>query len=107
MTESMKNFLAKISGDKALAEKACKLEKDELIALGELGLSGELRAISGLENRVREAMRLGFTRAVVPARNLEKRKLDLPIELIPVKSIYEALRVLRKIDAPEQIDATE
>lgn len=39
MTESMKNFLAKISGDKALAEKACKLEKDELIALAkELGV---------------------------------------------------------------------
>jgi len=75
---------------------------DELIALGELGLSGELRAVSGIENRVREAMRLGFTRAVVPARNLEKRKIDLPIELIPVKSIYEALRVLQK---PEQTEA--
>lgn len=80
---------------------------DELIALGELGLSGELRAISGLENRVREAMRLGFTRAVVPARNLEKRKLDLPIELIPVKSIYEALRVLRKTDVPEKMESDE
>ncbi|MBQ3127250.1 MAG: DNA repair protein RadA [Clostridia bacterium] len=80
---------------------------DELIALGELGLSGELRAISGLENRVREAMRLGFTRAVVPARNLEKRKLDLPIELIPVKSIYEALRVLHKAEVPEKMGAEE
>ena len=45
----------------------------------------------------------GFTRALVPARNLEKRKLDLPIELIPVKSIYEALRVLRKVDSSESI----
>ncbi len=81
-----------------------RIVPDELIALGELGLSGELRAISGLENRVREAMRLGFTRAVVPARNLEKRKLDLPIELIPVKSIYEALRVLRKADAGEKME---
>ncbi len=84
-----------------------RLVPDDLIALGELGLSGELRAISGLENRVREAMRLGFTRAVVPARNLEKRKLDLPIELIPVKSIYEALRVLRKAESVESIDAAE
>ena len=84
-----------------------RLVPDDLIALGELGLSGELRAISGLENRVREAMRLGFTRAVVPARNLEKRKLDLPIELIPVKSIYEALRVLRKNDAQEKMEIDE
>lgn len=82
-----------------------RIVPDDLIALGELGLSGELRAISGLENRVREAMRLGFTRAVVPARNLDKRKLDLPIELIPVKSIYEALRVLRKSEAAEKMEA--
>lgn len=75
---------------------------DDLIVLGELGLSGECRAISGLEHRVREAMRLGFTRAVVPARNLEKRKLDVDIELIPVKSIFEAIRVLNKPSGKEQ-----
>ena len=77
---------------------------DDLIVLGELGLSGECRAISGLEHRVREAMRLGFTRAVVPARNLEKRKLDVGIELIPVKSIFEAIRVLHKPTEKEQAE---
>ncbi len=76
-----------------------KIVPDELIAIGELGLSGECRAVSDLENRVREAARLGFTTAVVPYRNLEKRKLDIPgIKLIPIKTVYEALKVLRTED---------
>ncbi len=76
-----------------------KIVPDELIAIGELGLSGECRAVSDLENRVREAARLGFTTAVVPYRNLEKRKLDIAgIKLIPIKTVYEALKVLRSDD---------
>jgi len=73
-----------------------KIVPDELIAVGELGLSGECRAVSNLEQRVREASRLGFTKAVVPYRNLESRKLEVDgIELIPIKNIYEALKVLK------------
>jgi DNA repair protein RadA/Sms len=67
---------------------------DDLIAIGELGLSGEVRAVSNLEQRVKEAARLGFTKAVVPYRNLEKRKIDCGIELIGVKSIYDTLKQL-------------
>lgn len=72
-----------------------KVVPDELIALGELGLSGECRAVSNLDLRLHEASRLGFTRAMVPFRNLERQKQDFGIELIPVKTIYDALRVLR------------
>ena len=71
---------------------------DDLIAIGELGLSGECRAVSGLEHRVKEAARLGFNRAVVPARNLEKRKIKADIQLIPIGSIFEILKLL----APKQ-----
>ena len=67
---------------------------DDLIAIGELGLSGECRAVSGLEYRVKEAARLGFGRAVVPFRNLEKRPLNADIELIPIKSIFDVLTLL-------------
>lgn len=69
---------------------------DDLIAIGELGLSGECRAVSNLEQRVKEAARLGFTKAIVPYKNVEKRKIDTDIELIPIHSIYEAIRVLGK-----------
>ncbi len=71
-----------------------KAVPDDLIAIGELGLSGECRAVSNLEQRVKEAARLGFTKAIVPYKNIEKRKFDTSIELIPIHSIYEALRVL-------------
>ena len=70
---------------------------DDLIAVGELGLAGECRAVANLEQRVKEAARLGFTKAVVPYRNLEKRKLEIPgITLIPIKGIYETLRLLKE-----------
>ncbi len=67
---------------------------DDLIAIGELGLSGECRAVSNLEQRVKEAARLGFTKAIVPYKNVEKRKFDTSIELIPIHSIYEAIKIL-------------
>jgi DNA repair protein RadA/Sms len=71
-----------------------KVVPDDLIAIGELGLSGEVRAVSNLEQRVKEAARLGFTKAVIPAKNVEKRIPDTDIELIPINSIYEAIKVL-------------
>ncbi|MBR2335950.1 MAG: DNA repair protein RadA [Clostridia bacterium] len=71
-----------------------KAVPDDLIAIGELGLSGECRAVSNLEQRVKEAARLGFTKAVVPYKNIEKRSFDAQIELIPIHSIYDALKVL-------------
>ena len=71
---------------------------DDLIAVGELGLSGECRTVAGLEHRVKEAERLGFRRMVVPARNLEKRQIHTHMSLLPVSSIFEVLNLL----APKQ-----
>ncbi len=68
---------------------------DDLIAIGELGLSGECRAVSNLEQRVKEAARLGFSKAIVPYKNIEKRPIDTGIEIIPIHSIYEAIKVLK------------
>ncbi|MDO5594624.1 MAG: DNA repair protein RadA [Eubacteriales bacterium] len=68
---------------------------DELAAIGEVGLTGELRTVNGLDQRLSEVHRLGFTQCMLPARN--SRKLpDLPgLRLIPVKNIREALDLLR------------
>lgn len=69
---------------------------DDLIAIGELGLAGECRAVSNLEQRVKEAARLGFVHAIVPYRNVEKRKLDCgSINIIPVRGIYEVLNLMK------------
>ncbi len=73
-----------------------RIVPDDLIAVGELGLAGEVRAVSNLEQRIKEAARLGFTKAIVPYRNLEKRKLECEgIELIPIRGIFEALKLLK------------
>lgn len=68
---------------------------DELAAIGEVGLTGELRTVNGLDQRLSEVHRLGFTQCMLPARN--SRKLpELPgLRLIPVKNIREALDLLR------------
>ena len=73
-----------------------RIVPDDLIAIGELGLAGECRAVSNLEQRVKEAARLGFTKAVVPYRNMEKRQLSIAgIQMIPIKGIYETLNLLK------------
>lgn len=70
---------------------------DDLIAIGELGLAGECRAVSNLEQRVKEAARLGFTRAIVPHKNIEKRQLSCEgIKLIPIRGIYEVLNLMQE-----------
>ena len=72
---------------------------DDLIAIGELGLAGECRAVANLEQRVKEAARLGFTTAVVPYRNIEKRKLEVEgIRILPIRGIYEVLNLMQKQD---------
>jgi DNA repair protein RadA/Sms len=61
------------------------------IAVGEVGLLGELRAVSGLDRRLREAARLGFERAIVPAGRLVGANVD-GILVVPVANLRDALR---------------
>ncbi len=69
---------------------------DEFIAMGELGLSGECRAVSCIDQRIKEAKRLGFTSVIVPSRNLAKYKENIPgIKIIPIKSVYDCLKILK------------
>ncbi len=69
---------------------------DDLIAVGELGLAGECRAVSNIEQRVKEAARLGFQHAIVPYRNVEKRKIEVEgINIIPIRGIYEVLNMMK------------
>ena len=64
------------------------------IAIGEVGLTSEVRGVPQLELRVREAAKLGFQRAIVPRSNMLKLKDPLPIALVPVTNIKEALEEL-------------
>ena len=69
---------------------------DDLIAFGEIGLSGEVRAVSHIEYRVKEAVRLGFTKIVLPKKNITS-SLKVPgnVELLGVNNIYQVLLHMR------------
>ncbi len=71
----------------------CCVEHDWIV-MGEVGLGGEIRGISQLEVRLKEAAKLGFKRALVPQSNLEKFKAKLPIEITGVRLLSEAAEVL-------------
>lgn len=65
---------------------------DGLIAFGEIGLSGEVRAVSHIDYRVKEAVRLGFTKIVLPKKNLSAHLVvPMGVELVGISNIYEAL----------------
>ncbi len=65
----------------------------QLVVVGEVGLSGELRAVSHLDRRVDEAARLGFKRCLVPEASARVSPPPKDIELIPVSTLREAIRV--------------
>ena len=66
---------------------------DDVIILGEVGLTGEVRTISFLEKRLIEAEKMGFRTAIVPKGNL-KREQQYPLEVRGVRSVSEALQVI-------------
>jgi DNA repair protein RadA/Sms len=63
-----------------------------LVAVGEVGLSGEVRPVSQLERRINEASRQGFTRCLVPSTSMDGITKAKGIELVPVGSLKEALQ---------------
>ena len=67
---------------------------DETIVFGEVGLSGEVRAVSMPEQRVNEAKKLGFTRCIMPAVSLKTVQAIKGIEIIGVKTINEAVQYI-------------
>lgn len=71
---------------------------DDVMVFGEVGLSGEIRAVSNAEQRVEEASRLGFDRIMMPAFHagrIDARNLK-DVQILSVRTLKEAMAVLRK-----------
>jgi DNA repair protein RadA/Sms len=66
----------------------------KLVVFGEIGLAGEVRPVQRGQERLREAAKLGYTRAIVPRANLPKAPID-GIEAIGVARVEEALEKAR------------
>jgi DNA repair protein RadA/Sms len=115
-----KDIFVNVAGGVRLAEPAADLSValsiasnvrnrpagSDLVAIGELGLSGEVRRIGQLERRLTEAARLGFKRAIVPRQPLTKREELRGIAIEPVDTVGEAINfVFGKTHAPELVGA--
>jgi len=77
----------------------------ELIAMGEIGLAGEFRAVASAQQRVSEAKRLGFTQIAVPLSQMKrdsKKNVPLPEDVIGMRGIYDALRILAQTQKSEE-----
>ena len=66
--------------------------KPGLVAFGEIGLSGEIRAVSSMQQRVAEAARLGFSRCLVPDQ-MGAWKAPPGLEIVPVSHLVQALQL--------------
>ena len=66
----------------------------DLAAIGEVGLSGEVRSVSALNQRLSEISRLGFTRCVIPAHVRDEVKHFDGMKVIPVSNVREAIRAV-------------
>jgi len=64
----------------------------DLVAIGEVGLTGEIRAVNHLEQRIQEVRRLGFRKCVIPANRSRNLKEPDGLELMTVHNIGEAIR---------------
>ena len=67
---------------------------NKLIVFGEVGLAGEVRPVQGGQMRLKEAAKLGFTKAIVPKANAPKAKIA-GLEVIAVERLEQALNQLR------------
>lgn len=69
---------------------------ENVIAFGEIGLAGEIRAVSHCEQRVSEAHRLGFERCIIPFHNYKAlpKELKVNVDIVPVRTIRDAFKAL-------------
>ena len=68
---------------------------NNICVAGEVGLSGEIRPVTRIEQRVKEAEKLGFKRFILPQFNVQGLDVDkYSIELMPVRKVEEAFRYL-------------
>lgn len=87
-----------------LAIISCKKDiviDDHTICFGEVGLSGEVRAVNMAEQRVLEARKLGFHRCILPQVCVENLKRVDGIELIGVRNVSEAMYAITKVEKNE------
>lgn len=67
---------------------------NDTIAIGEVGLTGEVRSVNQIEKRIKEAEKLGFKRCIIPESNKKLLKDSFKLDIIGVQNIVDAMRCL-------------
>ena len=62
------------------------------VAIGEVGLTGEIRSVNLIEKRIKEAEKLGFKTCIIPESNKKLLKEDYKLDIIGVKDINDAMK---------------
>lgn len=66
---------------------------DDTVAIGEIGLTGEVRSVSHMNQRLAEVARLGFKTCIIPKMNAEKLEIPTNLTVYQVKNIREAIEI--------------
>lgn len=66
---------------------------NDLVAIGEVGLTGEIRAVSHMQQRIAEVSRLGFSRCIIPKNSPEKLEIPSNLTVYRVRNLREAIEV--------------
>ena len=66
---------------------------DDLVAIGEVGLTGEIRSVSHMNQRLAEAVRLGFKKCIIPRGGAEKLEIPQGLTVYRVRNLREAIEV--------------
>ena len=64
---------------------------DDLVAIGEIGLTGEIRSVSHMNQRLSEAARLGFQKCLIPRGGSEKLEIPAGLTVYRVRNLREAI----------------
>lgn len=107
---SMQDIYMNVAGGLHIDEPACDLAialslissikdivvPDEIIAFGELGLAGECRSVGQIDQRLSQASRLGFKKALIPYKNAENIRSKYNMEIVPIRSVFDLLLQINK-----------
>ena len=66
---------------------------DDLVAIGEVGLTGEIRSVSNMNQRLAEVSRLGFQKCIIPRSGAEKLEIPAGLTVYRVKNLREAIEI--------------
>ena len=68
--------------------------KDDVVVIGEVGLTGEIRSVNMIEKRIKEAEKLGYKTCIIPESNKKLLKEKFKLDIIGAKNIIDAMKYL-------------